>query len=149
VTAIDRDARPLFAPATSSESGIVNDYPFVREGWTDRNFGDAYVGAKFNMMSEHRRQPIALAFRASVRLPTGGEDNVGTGQFDYVGDLVLSKEIDGVVEFAGYGGYIFRGDPTGVSSDGVRWGFGARSAHARPSGSRRKSTARESLTTRS
>jgi outer membrane protein OmpA-like peptidoglycan-associated protein len=126
VTAIDRDTRPLFAPATTSESGLVNDYPFVREGWTDRNFGDAYVGAKFNLMSEYRRQPMALAFRATVKLPTAGEDNVGTGQFDYVGDIVLSKEIDGVVEFAGYGGYIFRGDPTGVRlSDGVRWGLGA------------------------
>ena len=126
ITAIDLDTRPLFAPVTTSESGLVNDYPMVREGWTGSNFGDVYVGAKFNVLSEHRLQPMALALRGSVKLPTAGEDNVGTGQFDYVADLVISKEAGRAVEFAGYGGYIFRGDPRGVSlSDGVRWGVGA------------------------
>ena len=66
-----------------------------------------------------------MALRGTVKLPTAGEDTVGTGQFDYVADLVLSKEVRGV-ELAGFGGYIFRGDPTGVSlSDGLRWGIGA------------------------
>jgi outer membrane protein OmpA-like peptidoglycan-associated protein len=126
VTSIDRDTRPLFAPAATSESGIVNDYPLVRTNWTGSEFGDAYVGAKFNFMSEQRRQPMALALRATVKLPTAGEDTVGTGQFDYVADVVLSKEINSRVELAGFGGYIFRGDPTGVSlSDGLRWGLGA------------------------
>ncbi|MGH6691941.1 MAG: hypothetical protein ACREF4_14825, partial [Gammaproteobacteria bacterium] len=127
VTRIDRDTRPLFAPAaTTSESGLVNDYPLVRQDWTGSEFGDAYVGAKVNLMSEYRRQPLALALRGTVKLPTAGEDSVGTGQFDYVADLVLSKEIGRRVELAGFGGYILRGDPTGVSlSDGVRWGIGA------------------------
>jgi peptidoglycan-associated lipoprotein len=126
VTSIDRDTRPLFASAATSESGIVNDYPLVRTNWTGSEFGDAYVGAKINLMSEERRQPFALAFRGTVKLPTAGEDTVGTGQFDYVGDVVLSKEISSRVELAGFGGYIFRGDPTGVSlSDGLRWGLGA------------------------
>ena len=126
VTHIDRDTRPLFAPATASESGLVNDYPLVRTNWTGSEFGDAYVGAKVNLMSERLRQPVALALRGTVKLPTAGEDTVGTGQFDYIGDLVVSKEINRVVELAGFGGYIFRGDPTGVSlSDGLRWGFGA------------------------
>ena len=126
VTQIDRDTRPLFAPATTSESGLVNDYPLVRTNWTGSEFGDAYVGAKFNVMSAQRQQPLALAFRGTVKLPTAGEDTVGTGQFDYVADLVLSKEISSRVELAGFGGYILRGDPTGVSlSDGMRWGVGA------------------------
>ena len=125
VTHIDRDTRPLFAPATTSESGLVNDYPLVRTDWTGSEFGDAYAGAKVNLMSEHRRQPMAMALRGTVKLPTAGEDTVGTGQFDYVADLVLSKEVRGV-ELAGFGGYIFRGDPRGVSlSDGLRWGVGA------------------------
>ena len=125
VTHIDRDTRPLFAPAAASEAGIINDYPLVRTEWTGSEFGDAYFGAKVNLMSEHRRQPMAMALRGTVKLPTAGEDTVGTGQFDYIADLVLSKEVRGV-ELAGFGGYIFRGDPTGVSlSDGLRWGIGA------------------------
>jgi outer membrane protein OmpA-like peptidoglycan-associated protein len=125
VTHIDRDTRPLFAPAAASEAGIINDYPLVRTEWTGSEFGDAYFGAKVNLMSEHRRQPMAMALRGTVKLPTAGEDTVGTGQFDYIADLVLSKEVRGV-EMAGFGGYIFRGDPTGVSlSDGLRWGIGA------------------------
>ena len=61
-----------------------------------------------------------------MKLPTAGEDNVGTGQFDYFADVILSKEINRAVELAGFGGLVFRGDPTGVSlSDGFRWGVGA------------------------
>jgi len=126
VTSIDRDTRPLFAPATTINSGVVNEYPFVREQWTGNNFGDVYVGTKINLLSEQRRQPFAMALRGTVKLPTAGEDNVGTGQFDYFGDAVFSKEIDRAVEFAGFSGIAFRGDPSGVSlSDGFRWGFGA------------------------
>ena len=126
VTSIDRDARPLFAPLTTPTGGIVNEYPFVREEWTGNTFGDTYVGTKVNILSEHRRQPFALAVRGTVKLPTASEDKVGTGQFDYFGDAVFSKEVNRSVEFAGFGGYAFRGDPTRVSlSDGFRWGFGA------------------------
>ena len=94
VTSIDRDTRPLFAPANTPIGGVVNEYPFVREGWTGNNFGDVYVGAKINLLSEHRRQPMAMALRGTVKLPTAGEDNVGTGQFDYFADAILSKEIN-------------------------------------------------------
>jgi outer membrane protein OmpA-like peptidoglycan-associated protein len=126
VTSIDRDTRPLFAPANTPIGGIVNEYPFVREPWTGNNFGDIYAGAKINMLSEQRRQPLAMALRGTVKLPTAGEDNVGTGQFDYFTDLILSKEINQRVELAGFGGFVFRGDPDGVSlSDGFRWGVGA------------------------
>jgi peptidoglycan-associated lipoprotein len=126
VTSIDRDTRPLFAPANTPIGGVVNEYPFVREGWTGNNFGDVYVGAKVNLLSEHRRQPLAMAVRGTVKLPTAGEDNVGTGQFDYFADAVLSKEINRRVELAGFSGFAFRGDPGGVSlSDGLRWGVGA------------------------
>ena len=126
VTSIDRDTRPLFAPANTPIGGVVNEYPFVREGWTGNNFGDVYVGAKVNLLSEQRRQPLAMALRGTVKLPTAGEDNVGTGQFDYFADAILSKEINRRVELAGFSGFVFRGDPGGVSlSDGFRWGVGA------------------------
>jgi hypothetical protein len=126
VTSIDRDTRPLFAPAATGTSGVVNEYPMVRQDWTGHNFGDIYVGTKVNLLSESRRQPLAMALRGTVKLPTAGEDNVGTGQFDYFADFVMSKEISRSVELAGFGGYAMRGDPDGVSlSDGLRWGFGA------------------------
>jgi outer membrane protein OmpA-like peptidoglycan-associated protein len=126
VTAIDRDTRPLFSPATSGLSGVVNEYPLVRDEWTGSNFGDVYVGTKFNLLSEYRRQPLAMAFRGTVKVPTAGEDNVGTGQFDYFADVIASKEINSLLEVAGFGGYVFRGDPTGMTlSDGLRWGVGA------------------------
>jgi outer membrane protein OmpA-like peptidoglycan-associated protein len=126
VTSLNRDARPLFAPANTPIGGVVNEYPFVREGWTGNNFGDVYAGAKVNLLSEHRRQPMAMALRGTVKLPTAGEDNVGTGQFDYFADAIASKEINRRVELAGFGGFAFRGDPTGVTlSDGLRWGVGA------------------------
>ena len=126
VTSVDRDTRPLFAPAATGESGVVNEYPLVRQGWTGQNFGDVYVGTKFNLVSEHRRQPMAMAVRGTVKLPTAGEDNVGTGQFDYFLDAIFSKELGRRVELAGFGGYALRGDPGGLSlSDGLRWGIGA------------------------
>jgi len=126
VTTVDRDTRPLFAPVTTVNSGVVNEYPFVRERWTGNQFGDIYVGAKVNLLSEHRRQPMAMALRGTVKLPTAGEDNIGTGQFDYFADGIISKEINRQVELSGFGGIVFRGDPDGVSlSDGFRWGFGA------------------------
>jgi outer membrane protein OmpA-like peptidoglycan-associated protein len=125
VTAIDRDTRPLFSPVTTQLAGVINEYPLVRDQWTGSNFGDVYAGAKFNLLSEYRRHPMALALRGTVKLPTAGEDNVGTGQFDYFADVVASKEVGGV-EFAGFGGYAMRGDPSGVAlSDGMRWGVGA------------------------
>ena len=116
VTSIDRDTRPLFAPANTPIGGVVNEYPFVRERWTGNNFGDVYVGTKVNLLSEHRRQPMAMALRGTVKLPTAGEDNVGTGQFDYFADAVFSKEINRGVELAGFGGYALpwrprRGEP--------------------------------------
>ena len=126
VTAVDRDTRPLFAPASTGASGVVNEYPLVRQEWTGSNFGDVYVGTKVNLLSEHRRQPMAMALRGTVKLPTAGEDNVGTGQFDYFADFVMSKEVSRRVELAGFAGYAMRGDPDGVSlSDGLRWGGGA------------------------
>ena len=64
VTHIDRDTRPLFAPATASESGLVNDYPLVRTEWTGSEFGDAL-----------RRRKVQSACQSTVvsRLPWRSE----------------------------------------------------------------------------
>ena len=41
--------------------GVDNSYPFVKQGWIGNKFGDAFLGAKFNLMSESQQQPVALA----------------------------------------------------------------------------------------
>ena len=127
VTRIDRDLRPLFEPGNQEDGGVNNDNPFVRDTWTGNKFGDLLLGGKFNLLTEHRQQPFALAFRGTVKLPTGDQDGgASTGQFDYFADAVISREISQRVEISGYTGYAFRGDPDDVSiSDGVRWGLGA------------------------
>jgi outer membrane protein OmpA-like peptidoglycan-associated protein len=127
VTRIDRDLSPLFEPANPEEGGVNNDVPFVRETWSGNKLGDLLLGGKFNLLTERKQQPFAFALRGTVKLPTADEESgVGTGQFDYFTDGVLSKEISRRVEISGYTGYAFRGDPDGVSiSDSVRWGLGA------------------------
>ena len=46
---IDRDIRPLFVPINPEAGGIVNDYPFVRQGWSGNQLGDFWLGAKVNL----------------------------------------------------------------------------------------------------
>ncbi len=127
VTRIDRDTRPLFQPETVEDAGLINDRPFVRETWTGNQLGDLYVGAKGNLMSEGARQPLALALRGTMKLPTADVDKgAGSGEYDYFADVILSKEIARSVEVTGFTGFAWRGDPDGVNlSDGFRWGIGA------------------------
>jgi len=128
VRRIDRDVRPIFLPSQPQAGGVVNDYPFVRQGWSDNQLGDFWVGTKINLLSEYRRHPMALAVRGMVKIPTAKHDDegVGTGKPDIALDAVLSKEINQRVELSGFGGFMFRGDPDSFDlSNGLRWGFGA------------------------
>ena len=124
VTRIDRDSRPIFF---SNGGGLVNEYPFVREGWSGNDFGDLFIGAKINLLAEHRQQPVALALRGTLKLPTGSDDEgAGTGETDWYFDFMVSKELNERVELAAFGGFARRGDPDNISlTDGFRWGFGA------------------------
>jgi outer membrane protein OmpA-like peptidoglycan-associated protein len=128
VRRIDRDSRPIFF-STAQQGGVVaNEYPFVRQGWSDNQLGDLWIGAKVNLMSQWRQNPAAFALRGLVKLPTAKDDEegVGTGKADFAIDAVLSKEINERVELSGFGGMIFRGKPNQVDiSNGFRWGFGA------------------------
>ena len=128
VRRIDRDSRPIFLSGTGAGGTIVNDYPFVRQGWSDNQLGDLWIGAKFNLMSQWRQQPAAFGLRGLVKLPTAKDDEegVGTGKADFAFDAIVSKEINERVELSGYAGMIFRGKPDQVDiSNGFRWGFGA------------------------
>jgi len=127
ITRIDRDTRPIFEPGVPEEGGLVNDRPFVRDPWTGGHLGDLYLGAKGNLLSEQHQYPVALALRGTVKLPTADDESgAGSGEFDYFGDLVVSKEVRRRLELSGFGGFAIRGDPAGISlSDGFRWGAGA------------------------
>jgi peptidoglycan-associated lipoprotein len=125
-TRIDRDSRPIFGsdPAFGS---FIDRYPKVNQYWTGDNVGDLYVGAKFNILSESRQDPVALALRAMVKAPTGKADaGVSTGKPDFSVDGVISKEAAKLVEVSGYGGYEWRGSPDGfdIPSGAFRWGTG-------------------------
>src|SRR5215210_599926 len=108
VRRIDRDIRPLFVSGQPQAGGVVNEYPFVRQGWSDNQLGDLTIGAKINLLAPWRQQPVALALRGMVKLPTAKTDDegVGTGKADFAVDAILSKEVNQRVEFSGYGGFI-------------------------------------------
>jgi outer membrane protein OmpA-like peptidoglycan-associated protein len=124
---IDRDVRPLFT-ADPQSGGVVNEYPFVSDGWSGNQFGDVWLGAKVNLSSQWRQQPAAFALRGMVKLPTANDEDegVGTGKIDFAVDAIVSKEVNERVEFSGFAGMMFRGDPDGADlSNGFRWGVGA------------------------
>jgi len=128
VRRIDRDVRPIFLPSQPEAGGVVNEYPYVRQGWSGNQLGDLWVGTKVNLLSEAHQKPVALAVRGMIKIPTAKTDNegVGTGKLDFAVDGIVSKEINKKVELSGFGGIIFRGDPDNFDlSNGLRWGFGA------------------------
>ncbi|HET6819907.1 MAG TPA: OmpA family protein [Candidatus Limnocylindria bacterium] len=127
VNRIDRDIRPFFVPTQPKAGGLVNEYPFVNDGWTGNNVGDLWLGAKINLTSQWRQQPAAFALRGLIKVPTANEDQgAGTGKPDFALDAIVSKEVNERVEVSGYGGFIKRGSPDLVDlSSGFRWGIGA------------------------
>jgi outer membrane protein OmpA-like peptidoglycan-associated protein len=127
ITRIDRDTRPIFGIGGERFGGVDNNYPFVRRGWSGNKFGDTFLGAKVNLMSESRQHPVALAVRGMVKAPTGSaDDGSGTGKLDGQIDFIGSKEIASVVEVSGSVGYRFRGDPDEYDlSNGIPFGVGA------------------------
>ena len=125
-TRIDRDVRPVFVPDPTFGS-FLDRYPRVNQYWTGDNIGDFYVGVKYNLMSEFRQQPAAVALRGMVKLPTGDDSSgVSTGKTDFSIDLIASKEAAKLVEISGFGGYEWRGSPSDLNIPGgaFRWGAG-------------------------
>ncbi len=118
-TRIDVDRRPV------AVGGLPMDYPLINSGW-ETGVGDLYVGAKFNLLSQWRQQPLAFAVRGIVKIPTGDDaKGLGTGEPDFLLDAILSKEINEKVEVSGHVGATFRGAPDNFDlSDGFRWGLG-------------------------
>jgi OOP family OmpA-OmpF porin len=127
ITRIDRDTRPIFGFGGEKYGGVDNNYPYVREGWIGNKFGDTFLGAKVNLLSESRQNPVAIAVRGMVKVPTGSADNQsGTGKLDAQFDFIVSKEIAQTAEVSGSIGYRHRGDPDEYDlSSGIPFGIGA------------------------
>ena len=127
VRRIDRDVRPLFVPTQAVAGGLVNEAPFVRQGWSDNQLGDLWLGAKINLTSQWRQQPAAFAVRGMIKLPTAKteDEGVGTGKMDFALDAIVSKEVNERVEVSGYGGFIVRGR-SGRDRSGQRAALGIR-----------------------
>jgi outer membrane protein OmpA-like peptidoglycan-associated protein len=126
-TRIDRDTRPIFGFGGDKYGGVDNSYPYVKEGWIGDNFGDTFLGAKVNLLSESRNHPVALGVRGMVKVPTGSDDSgAGTGKMDFQVDFIASKEIASTAEVSGSIGYRHRGDPDDYDlSSGIPFGIGA------------------------
>ena len=129
ITRVDRDTNTdghTIFNADPGFGGVVNEYPLMRSGWSGNQLGDLLVGAKINLLSESRQQPVAFALRGMVKLPTGDDsEGAGTGKADFLVDAIVSKEVNRVAELTASGGFIVRGDPSGVDlSNGFRWGVG-------------------------
>src|SRR5579862_451498 len=112
-TRIDRDLRPLFGTEPAF-GGVIDRYPLVNTTWTGDNVGDLYLGAKFNLWSEYRQNPAAIAVRVTVKLPTGSKSaGTTTGKADGAFDFIVSKELARMVEVSSFAGYEVRGKPDG------------------------------------
>jgi outer membrane protein OmpA-like peptidoglycan-associated protein len=127
VTRIDRDLRPLFNPLLGTFGGVVNEFPFVNDGWSGNQIGDIWLGAKINLTSQHRQHAAAVALRGMAKLPTASEDDgAGTGKADFAFDAIVSQELNQRAEVSAFAGMIVRGDPDAYDLlNGIRWGIGA------------------------
>src|SRR5258708_31442640 len=130
VSRFDRDIRPLFVASVPGAGGIVPQNPLMADTWSGNQLGDLWIGAKWNISSEWRQQPVAFALRPMIKLPTDKKaKGAGTGKADFALDAVLSKELNERVEVSGYGGVLGRGRPGAVQgANGLRWGVRARVA---------------------
>jgi peptidoglycan-associated lipoprotein len=125
---VDRDNLQLFN--TDPERGGVDPRaPYASERWTGNKIGDLRVGTKFAFLSEEAGNPMGLATRVTLNLPTGDAD-AGGGQGGFAADVsgVLSKWATNQVVLSGEFGYNFRKNPEDPVVVHVpnffRWGAG-------------------------
>jgi hypothetical protein len=113
------DADALFQP------GFVNDFPFVATPW-QTGVGDVRLGAKLNLLDDDRGEPVGVALRAFVKLPTADEEKgLGTGKLSTGADLVLSRSVAHVAKIHASAGFVANADPDGVDlGNAFRYGAG-------------------------
>jgi outer membrane protein OmpA-like peptidoglycan-associated protein len=116
---IDADLVPV------ARNGQPQDY-LIREGWAT-GFGDVWLGAKFNLRSQRASNGgYSIAARVMAKIPSASaDDGLGTGQMDFQGDLITSREFSEKIELTMSTGYRFRGSPDGYNlTQGFKWGIG-------------------------
>jgi outer membrane protein OmpA-like peptidoglycan-associated protein len=105
---------------------FYNDEPRVFHRWAT-GVGDAWLGGKWNLLSEYRDDPVALALRGFIKLPTADANvGLGTGAFSGGGHVVISKNLGEHIESSYYAG--FRGNANGDIpfnlGNAIEWGLG-------------------------
>jgi outer membrane protein OmpA-like peptidoglycan-associated protein len=88
--------------------------------------GDLKLGAKFGFLNDYMGDPVGLAIRGFVKIPTADEEQgLGTGKVSWGGDLVVSKSIAEKLDIHGSVGFVQNGDPDGVEiGNAFRWSVG-------------------------
>ena len=125
---VDRDNQLLFN-ADPERGGVDPRAPYANERWTGNKIGDFRIGAKYAFLSEEAGNPVGLAARAMINLPTGDADE-GAGQGGVATDVsgVLSKWLNRHVVLSGEVGYNFRKNPEEPVvvhvPNFLRWGAG-------------------------
>ena len=109
----------------ASEPGFPNDYPFIAQRW-ETGFGDVKLGMKFSLLSDYRGDPLGLAVRGLVKLPTADETRgLGTGKASFVADLIVSKTLRYAADLHASLGYELNGEPDNAQvANAFRWGVG-------------------------
>ena len=108
---VDRDNLQLFN-SDPDRGGVDPRAPYASERWTGNKVGDFRVGTKVAFLSEEAGNPVGLAARFTLNLPTGDAD-AGAGQGSVAADVsgVLSKWLSNKFVVAGEFGYNFRKNP--------------------------------------
>jgi outer membrane protein OmpA-like peptidoglycan-associated protein len=125
---VDRDNLQLFNN-DPERGGVDPRAPYANERWTGNKVGDLRVGTKYAFLSEEAGNPLGLAARFTLNMPTGDADE-GAGQGGVAADVsgVLSKWLTSKVVASGEFGYNFRKnpeDPVVVHVPNfLRWGAG-------------------------
>ena len=113
------DADALF------QAGFFNDYPFVNTPW-QTGVGDLKLGLKYGFLNDYMGDPVGLAIRGFVKIPTADENKgLGTGKTSFGADLILSKNIDEKLDIHGSLGYQWNSDPDRVNiANALKWAVG-------------------------
>ena len=108
---VDRDNLQLFN-SDPDRGGVDPRAPYASERWTGNKVGDFRVGTKLAFLSEEAGNPVGLAARFTLNLPTGDAD-AGGGQGSVAADVsgVLSKWLSNKFVVSGEFGYNFRKNP--------------------------------------
>ena len=87
------DADALF------QAGYFNDYPFVSTPW-ETGAGDLKLGLKFKALDDYMGDPVGLAVRGFVKIPTADENKgLGTGKVSWGLEANFSKHVGNAITY--------------------------------------------------